>query len=61
MQSSRFTVVPAQPGSRLNTASVSLAIIAWRVDNLQGTVTPITVAGLTEEFEAIYIDGHKQQ
>jgi hypothetical protein len=60
MQSSRFTVVPAQPGSRLNTRDRSMIIIAWRIDGLHGTVTPITVSGLCEDYSAIYIDGQKQ-
>jgi hypothetical protein len=40
---------------------IQLAVIAWQIDTLTGRVTPITLAGPIEDFEAVVIDGVVQQ
>jgi hypothetical protein len=59
--SQRFTVFPAQSDTVVvNWNGDSLAVIGWRYDSIASLAMPITVHGLLEDFECIYINGEKQ-
>lgn len=58
--STRTTIIPAHVAVAV-IGQLQLAVIAWQIDNLTGHVTPIAISGPIEEFDAIIIDGLKQQ
>jgi hypothetical protein len=60
MNSSTLSIIPAQ-GAIVLMGRIQLAVIAWQIDTLTGRVTPITLAGPLEDFEAVVIDGVVQQ
>lgn len=61
--SQRFTIFPAQPlTSLVYGTGETFAVIAWRFDELQNTVFPITTRGIVRESRQydIFINGEKQ-
>jgi hypothetical protein len=57
----RFFLIPAQPGSSVELKNgAHRVVIAWRYDELQGSMSPVTAHGVARDYAGIWINGVEQ-